>query len=65
MTNTFAAVLILAIAIVLAGFLAGGLYTGVQTNKEGLDSFYLINRFTGRVHYCKVSAGCRAFGFVQ
>jgi hypothetical protein len=55
MTQTFVAVLILSAALIIAGLLAGGLYAGVPTNKEGNDSFYLVNRFTGGVQYCQLS----------
>jgi hypothetical protein len=49
------AVLILASAIIVAGLLVGGVYIGVQTNTEGNDSFYLVNRFTGATQYCRLA----------
>jgi hypothetical protein len=39
---------ILAIAIVIAGALSGGLYTAAGGNGSG----YVINRFTGSGWYC-------------
>ena len=53
------ALLIVSVVIVLAGLLAGGIYEGVPTNADSRNaSFYLVNRITGAVHYCKLSE-CR------
>ena len=58
MTTTFVAVIILSCSLIIAGFLAGGLYAGVPTNKDENDSFYLVNRLTGNAYYCRLSE-CR------
>ena len=49
--------LIVAIAIVIGGFLAGGRYTSTSTGS--IAGFFVTDRFTGAAWACGQSIGCR------
>ena len=53
MTNTLAAV-VLALAVVVGGFLAGGVYATDQADETGV---WVVNKFTGAVWICGVASG--------
>jgi hypothetical protein len=49
--------IILAVAIVIAGFLSGGVYQ----ISAGQSGSYVVNRYTGSVSYCNTD--CRPLSF--
>jgi hypothetical protein len=59
-----ARLILLAMALMLAGFLAGGIYQGVRAGagqRDDRDRLYVLNRLTGSVYICpgpKSVVGC-------
>ena len=51
------AALILAVAIVIGGFLAGGRYTSA-TNGGAIGGAFVVDRFTGATTYCNGLGDC-------
>ncbi|MGA2794420.1 MAG: hypothetical protein ABSE69_12970 [Roseiarcus sp.] len=51
------AALILAIAIVIGGFLAGGRYTSASSG-GAVGGAFVVDRFTGATSWCGVAGAC-------
>jgi len=61
--KNLASVIVLAFAIVAAGFLIGGRYEAYVLN-ESQFSFFIIDRYTGIIQICD-RTGCRRFSAIE
>ena len=56
MPTSIIAACIIAVGLIVGGFLAGGPYEAISVNGGG--TFYLVNRYTGAFDLC-TAAGCQ------